>query len=237
MAVAAMAGAAISGGSNMISSLGSAGIQSATALESNKQNIDFQNSVISRGEQAFEDIGLPKASFWSGSQFQQPNTMFHLGGSNFYEGSGVNANLPTFTTSPYPQYNHSGKPSTLSSANRNLGPRGNFGDESRPGLGFNSQQQTTPKSLDYSGFVRGETQYNAVPPGNTYNTVGINTDRNWPSNQKSTQTSINNSNFYKSVGVNTGFNTTSTGMQTAYNMGNTNFGSGASLRSANWRFK
>lgn len=176
-AIAAMVGSqAASSASNLASSLGTAAIQSETARSVNTQNLNFQQSIVDRGEKSFTDLGLPKAMYWGGQSITSPNTLFHLGGQNFYEGSGVNSNLPVFNSNPYMQFNKAGKPSSI----------GGTRSTSRPGLGFSEPGNlgsTIPKSLaseatragsQYPNFVKGGV-YNAVNPGSTYTTVGTNT--------------------------------------------------------------
>lgn len=165
-----MAGAsAAATGGNMISSLGTALIQSQTAMTTNKTNIMYQDSIVNRGEHAFTDIGLPKAMYYGGNSITSPNTMFHLGGSNFYEGSGVNTNLPVFTSNPYQQYNHGGQPKYLGK-----GQASSRGISFQSG-GFNSTTQgpVSPETGQTDRLGLGNGRYSAVPPPTlTYNSVG-----------------------------------------------------------------
>lgn len=155
--MAMFAAIAASAGSNMISSLGTAGIQAGTAIQTNNTNLNFQNSVIDRGEKAFQQIGLPKAFYYAGNNITSPNTMIHLGGQNFYEQSGVNANLPYFNTSPYMQYNKAGTPKALGKTQASSSTI-QQGQNDRMGLGNGRYGP-----------------YNAVPPGNIYNSAGTQT--------------------------------------------------------------
>lgn len=166
MAAAALATAGATGG-NMMSSLGSALIQSQTAMATNKANLMFQSSMVDRGEQSFKDIGLPTSMYWGGNSITSPNTMFHLGGSNFYEGSGVNTNLPVFTTSPYQQYNHAGQPSKYV----NRGQASMSGTASQNGGFVRGETSDSSGQTDRVGLGAG--RYSAVPPPlTTYNSAG-----------------------------------------------------------------
>lgn len=172
--VASLAGAAVSGLATAASSMGTAGMQTSQAEKSQQSQQSFQSSVLDRGEKAYTDAGLPKFMYYNNNaQNQGPNTLYHLGGSNFYEGTGVNSNLPFFS-SPYSQYMHGGKP--LPSANSGAKPNKDQNQNSSSGpIAFEnsgSQQQTIPKTIDDSGqsdrVGLGAGRYSAVPPPSTY---------------------------------------------------------------------
>lgn len=184
MAAAALATAGATGG-NMISSLGTAVIQSQTAEATNKANLGFQNSMVNRGEKSFTDIGLPKAMYYGGNSLTSPNQMFHLGGSNFYEGSGVNTNLPVFTTNPYSQFSHQGQPKYLSKGSAsNIGRSTETGGVSSTSEGSSMPYSSTGQT-DRVGLGAG--RYSAVPPPKTlYNSAG--TQAAIDSNTRFTQT-------------------------------------------------
>lgn len=155
---------------NLASSLGAAGIQSATAQSINSKNIDFQNSVINRGVDSYKSVGLPEAMYWSNEKLTQPNTMFHLGGQNYAEGMGVNSNLPVFTTSMQ-QYNKAGRAGPISSTNR-MQPQSSSKSMSKEVVvGASNGSTNMPGQNDRAGLGVG--RYSAVPPPNLlYNSVG-----------------------------------------------------------------
>lgn len=144
---AAVAGGLISAGATVGASLGAAKMQSNTAQSTNQTNLDFQRSMIDRGEKSFTDRGLPSFMYWGGNSNLGPSSLIHLGGQNFYEQSGINANLPYFNSSPWQQITHSGTPRTLG---KNSAKPGN--DEythqdfvNETGASF---EQTSPKQYD-----------------------------------------------------------------------------------------
>lgn len=179
-AAAVLGGGLLSAGSQLGASLGTAAMQSNTAKETNTQNINFQKSVIDRGESSFTELGLPRAMYWNGNTLGSPNTLIHLGGTNFYESSGINANLPYFSANPYSQLSHYAKPNM-----KQMNSSQNFVRPNRPepSVSFNSQTQgVTINGLGgiYAGqndrVGLGAGRYNAVPPPNlTYNSVGVGT--------------------------------------------------------------
>lgn len=177
--------------------------QSNTAKETNQTNLDFQNSVIGRGEKAFTDVGLPRAMYYSGNSIASPNTLVHLGGQNFYEQSGVNANLPYIGVSPYTQYNHAGSVKPVNSTqmtsqgpattknNSNLMNVGQTfvkevqGQTDRVGLGAGRYSSVPPPVLDYNsrstqtGFSSRDQGVQASPPTRTsYSNTGASYTRN-----------------------------------------------------------
>lgn len=95
--------AAALGGSTIsaVSQLGTAGIQTGQ-----------QQSVIDQGLTAYRSAGIPDFMYFSGQQMHMPNTNVSLGGSNYYNTTGVNLNTPTITND-YQQYNKTGKPSNV----------------------------------------------------------------------------------------------------------------------------
>lgn len=192
-AAAMVGGSMLSAGSQLGASLGTAAMQSNTAKETNTQNINFQNSVISRGESSFTELGLPRAMYWNGNTLGSPNTLIHLGGTNFYESSGINANLPYFSASPYSQLSHYAKPSLKQTSSTQ-----NFvSSKPSPSVSFNSKTQgVTINGLGnlYSGQTDrvglGAGRYSAVPPPQlTYNSVGVGTSTSTSS--KYTQANLN----------------------------------------------
>lgn len=176
-AAAAFAGSSLTAAANVGSSIGAAEIQSNTAKDINTQNLEFQKNVINSGLNSFRQVGLPDYLYWSGGIDSGPNTMFHLGGSNFYEGSGVNANLPVFST-PQQQWYHSGTPSMQKEGDgtdftQNPRLEGTF---NRAGLGYYSSNNTrygmTEQDMELTP-IRGNSStqtYAAISPGNIYNT-------------------------------------------------------------------
>lgn len=210
---AAVGGSIISAGANAASSLGTAAIQSNTARETNDKNLAFSNSVIDRGEKAYQDVGLPKFMYYAGNPAVSPNTMFHLGGQNFYEGSGVNTNLPILTTSPYAQYNHGGKPGPI--ANKGATRPGTTGmyNSTESGIAFESGGQ-----LDRQGLGTG--RYNNVPPPTlSYNSRDVQTSPK----------------YFSDKGVNALPQTRSTGMNTT--IANPNIMRGAGTQTSESSFR
>lgn len=197
-AAAAAGGSMISAGAQLGSSLGTAKMQSDTAKETNTQNLDFQKSVINRGESSFTELGLPRAMYWNGNSLGSANTLIHLGGTNFYESSGINANLPYFSASPYSQLSHYSKPN-MKQMN---GPQNFVKSQSSPSVSFNSQSQgVTINGLEKASAGQtdrvglGYGRYSAVPPPTlTYNSIGVGT-----STATRTSYSQTNNNPYKYV--------------------------------------
>jgi len=150
------------------SSLGTAKIQSDTALKTQSISNEFQKSILDRGEKAFTDEGLPKFLYYSGTG-PTPNTLYHLGGNNFYEGSGVNSNLPYFTSSPYSQIFKAGRPQTNQTR-----------DTLSPGLGYTSHfvkastssDQTVPKETEQMAQRMQPGLYSSTGPPPDYFTRG-----------------------------------------------------------------
>lgn len=183
---AAIAGTAISAAATVGATVGTAKAQTAQAQQSQTSQQNFQESIIDRGLQSYRDAGLPDFAYWSQGQYNGPNTLTSLGGSNFYEGSGVNANLPYFT-SPWTQYMHTGKPlpqeqqqtqgkvrntgTTLRTTSQGAPNVPVTTGESNPGP---SQLNSQTGQTDRLGLGNG--RYNAVPPPTlTYNSVGVGT--------------------------------------------------------------
>lgn len=111
MAAAAIGMAAAQGGSNMISSLGTAGIQMAGASMMQDKQMSFTREMADRVEGTFTSGGLPKFMAYQGgsSMNNWPVNMFQTAGQNFQVGGPVNANLPVYTT-PFSQYSGMSKP-------------------------------------------------------------------------------------------------------------------------------
>lgn len=172
MAVAAaLVGSALIGSTSTIaSSLGAAKMQADSAASLSQKNIDFQKSVIDRGEKSYSDAGLPKFAFWGGQSFNTPNTLSHLGGSNYASSYGVNANLPYYSTQ-VSQWSHLAKPlpkgGTTSRAPTFTGARYDAQSDSASLIGQNDRLGL--------GFGR----YNTVAPPSSYstNSAGMNTER------------------------------------------------------------
>lgn len=165
---AAVGGSSISAASQLGASLGTASIQSNTAMKTNTQNLDFQKSMIDRGESSYTEVGMPRYMFWGGNSSgvpSIPHTLIPLGGQNFYEQSGVNANLPYFTSSPYSQFTNSGTPNSRSFQKNSMNntptptPRQNFvpglGQTDRTGLGAGRYSAVPPPTLTYNSVATG----------------------------------------------------------------------------------
>jgi hypothetical protein len=185
--VAALAGAAISGGSNMVSSLGTAGIQAGSGMIMQDKDQKYNDTVINRAVQSYTKYNLPEFNaFQSGNNNQMPATKFSLGGGNYFHGGPVGSNLPVFTT-PYQQYFHQGtpnKPPTPSPTAR-FNRSGNGGDGS---VTFNIGGREFAGQNDRLGIGNG--RYSATPPPlHSYNSVSSQTN-----------------NFNNSVGVQANFN-------------------------------
>lgn len=134
------------------SSLGAAAMQRETTMESQQKSQNFQREMVSRGENAFEQSGLPKFMYYSGTD-NGPNTFTHLGGNNYAETTGVNSNLPYYSSSPFQQIYHGGKPN-LSALNNTRTV--NF---QRAGLGYGSNNISSSPS----GFYDNNTSSRSIP--------------------------------------------------------------------------
>lgn len=106
--------------------LGGSTISAVSQLGSAAMQTGQQQSVINQGVNSFKAAGMPEFMYFSGQQMHMPNTNVSLGGSNFYNTTGVNLNTPTISNE-YQQYNKTGKP----------GP-----------VNFQPQSNTTPKTID-----------------------------------------------------------------------------------------
>lgn len=149
MALAAAAiGGLASGGANLISSLGTAGIQYAAgkSLQSSEQT--YNQNVMSRAESAYTSVGLPKFLAYSGNSgaAHLPGQQFQVRGGNFYSSGLVGQSLPVFST-PMQQYTHQGRPGAT------IGPPEEERDQSF-GNNFNMQ----PRNF-WSG-TSGKNQFN-----------------------------------------------------------------------------
>lgn len=172
----------MSAGATLGASLGAAQIQSDTAKYTQQKDQDFRLAMTQRGENSYVEAGLPKFMYYGGSS--GPNTKYQLNGNNFYEGSGVNSNLPYFSSStPYSQFLHGGKPDQKALSTRQENTVIHGGTEQNPTSG-----QTGRTGL-------GSGLYSAVPPPNlTYNSVGTGT--NLRSTDKYTQAGSSTRNTY-----------------------------------------
>lgn len=166
---AAVAGSAIAGGATYAATKSAADTQSKTAVDTNTTNLNFQKSIIDRGEKSFTDIGLPSAMYWGGNTVRSPNTLVHLGGQNFYEQSGVNSNLPFIGSSPYTQYNHAGQPRTIGNNSTNLATKQGGINSSSPGEPI----QFVRGSGQNDRLGLGAGRYSAVPPPASDNTRAV----------------------------------------------------------------
>lgn len=180
MAAAMLAAGAVSGGSNMISSMGSAGIQQGASekLQENDQN--FSREMAGRAESSFTSVGLPKYMAYSGgaqTNTSLPGSQFHLHGSNYFNAGLVGQSVP-FISTDYQTLTHTGKPENPNSPN------------SRP---IRAPQQS---GMNYMGqFDRvglGSGRYSSVPPPST-NNQGTNTNLNMRSPNMRMYSSINSS--------------------------------------------
>lgn len=170
---AALAGAAVSGGSNMVSSLGTAGMQGAIGLKMQQNEQNYNDSVINRAVQSFTKYGLPEFNaFQSGNSNQLPAMKFSLGGGNYQKGGPVGSNLPVFTT-PYQQYFHQGTPNKVT----NNSPSAHFNRDANGGDGavsFNIGGRNYVGQGDRLGLGNG--RYSAEPPPlHTYNSAASQT--------------------------------------------------------------
>lgn len=107
--MAAAAATAIAGGSNIMSSGLTAGMQILGQALNNKAQFQYNDSVINRAEKSFTDAGLPKYMAYSGGGSTLPTQQFQLRGSNFYSAGPVNSNLPVFSTQVQ-QMSHTASP-------------------------------------------------------------------------------------------------------------------------------
>jgi len=127
--------AAALGGSTIsaVSQLGSAGIQTGQ-----------QQSVINQGLTAYRQAGIPDFMYFSGQQMHMPNTNVSLGGSNYYNTTGVNLNTPTISND-FQQYNKTGKPGNV---NYNSIPPPGTSNPSSGNLNSRAGIGTGPSNLD-----------------------------------------------------------------------------------------
>lgn len=168
MALVAGTTTAIASGASMYATSAASNTQSQTALKTTQMNIDYNKSVIQQGVQSFRNAGLPEFEYWSGGKISEPNTLYHLGGSNFYEGSGVNANLPLFSNSAQ-QWTHFGRPNPPNeqptTSRAGLGSARN-----EPTVSYNARNQTATINTAGQSF---QPAYNRAPPPTiAYNSRG-----------------------------------------------------------------
>lgn len=129
--------------------LGAASIQAATSAGTNNAQINFQESLVDRGEKSFTNAGLPSFMYWGGNKSDQslPNTQYHVGGSNFSQAIGVNANLPIISTNPYQQAEHGAMPKNIGGNKASI-MNSKVGG---PGLGYKDPNQTIPMKTYNTG--------------------------------------------------------------------------------------
>lgn len=138
----------------------------------------FTTSLIERGENSFKESGLPTYLYYNGTG-PSPNTLYQVNGSNFQEVTGVNTNLPYYTTgNPLAQIYKAGRPSYN---NRDTVIQGSSTNNSfTPPSPLNrSGAQSDRAGLGYGRFVsggmlNGNSSYNAVPPP-SFNSAGTQT--------------------------------------------------------------
>lgn len=148
MAAAALAGNLAAGGSNIVSSGLTAGLQILGNQMNNQQQQQYNEHVINRAEGAFTEAGLPRYMAYSSNQSSlMPTQKFQIQGGNFYSAGPVNSNLPAYTTVAQ-QYTHSAGPRDTNNNNRQYGevrpfnelfadnPMRPLGQNDRQGLGF-----------------------------------------------------------------------------------------------------
>lgn len=170
MAAAALAAAGPSiaaGGSNIISSGLTAGLQIYGNQLNNQQQFDYNDSVISRAESAFTDAGLPRYMAYQSNSGSTPTKMYQVAGGNFYSAGPVNSNLPTYTTTAQQAF-HSASPRQNVRNNDNQPAIPHWGDlhdglpmvpigqNDRQGLGFGRYNLA-------NNFVAGGAMLNANP--------------------------------------------------------------------------
>lgn len=259
--------AAIAGGSALAtvgSSLGAAGIQAANQTSINEKNLAFQQqqfdyskSLVDRGVNSFKNAGLPEFMYWGGQNdaSQIPSTLFHLGGSNFYEGMGVNSNLPYFTPSPYSQWMHTGQPKgaqqdpkspSISSFGRNSGASSGSISSNSSATDQSNTRSFTVGNRTFSGQTDtkglGNGRYNATPPPSlAYNSRGVGTNNSYrsfssqtfnPTRDFNTQTYSNMGNFTRDRNVQTQSNMGNF-TRNAFSQTRLSLGSGNSLLASN----
>lgn len=137
-AFAPLVGNAVAGGSNIIASLGSTGIQSMTSLKMQENEQNYNKSVMDRAEKAYTDVGLPKFQAYSGNSGanQLPGQQFHMRGSNYYSAGIVGQNVP-FLSTPYQSFTHTGQP-TQSRTSKDLPSQPGENGRVRAGFGMYS---------------------------------------------------------------------------------------------------
>lgn len=124
MAAAAIAGAAVSGGSNIASSLGTAGLQIYGNSLNNQQQYENTLKLSQHAEGAFEEAGLPRYMAYTGGDSGMPGSKYQVAGGNFYSSGPVNSNLPAYSTA-IPQLTHQStpRPSANNTMSNNNTPR------------------------------------------------------------------------------------------------------------------
>lgn len=112
--MAAAAAAAIgSAGSNLLGSLGTAGIQAATSMKLQSNEQEFNTGVMNRAENAFSSAGLPKFMAYTGNSgsggLHLPGQQFQVRGGNYASAGLVGQNVP-FISTPMQSYTQTGRP-------------------------------------------------------------------------------------------------------------------------------
>lgn len=160
MAAAALAGAAVSGGSNIIASLGSTGLQSYTSLKLQSNEQDYNKGVMQTATKAFTDVGLPKYMAFTGNSggLHLPGQQFHVTGSNFYSAGLVGQSVP-FLSTPYQAFTHTGRPNNTV----------NTPTERRAGLGTYSQVRPWNEPQNFNEL--GDTSYRNLPINRAFMTA------------------------------------------------------------------
>lgn len=153
-------------GGQLGSALGAATMQANSAKELQANQINYNLSQQQKALASFRQAGLPDYMYWSGgNNSQTPNSKFYVGGEDYIASSGINTNLPYYTSGhPYQQFLNMGRPSPKTNnfqSETTFSPPSQFnqtgGQTDRLGLGFGR----------YSSETQVKQPYNAVPPPNS----------------------------------------------------------------------
>lgn len=161
---AAIAGAVAAAGSNLLGSLGTAGMQWAGGKDIANTQMNFNSSMADRAEKSFTDAGLPKYYAYTSGNGILPAEKYQVAGSNFMSGGPVNSNLPVWTT-PMQMETKSARPRP----NANIPPWNQLGPENEmrqlPPAPFRGQNDRLGLGNGrYAGnFVQGGVMLNAIP--------------------------------------------------------------------------
>lgn len=110
MAAAAAAVAGISSGSNLLGSLGTAGLQIYGNTLNNQQQYSNTLNLGKYAESAYQEAGLPRYLAWeNGGSSSLPGQKYQVAGANFYSAGPVNSNLPFYSSSTS-QFTHNSTP-------------------------------------------------------------------------------------------------------------------------------